>query len=440
MSSTNASGVPLTGEIDRTSIDSDGFGGSAQVVNKSGLFGLGNQFLLGASIDHGVTSYRTQAEFGTVDPGNLIVTGSGIFASAPFDLAPRNVRGTNDYYGVFLSDALDLTDAFTLTLGGRFNLARIQVQDLTGAPEAAALNGTHTYSRFNPQIGATYKLSPTLSAYGGYSEANRAPTIAELSCSDPANPCVISSFLTSDPELKQVVSHTYEAGLRGQWASFDARQSITWSAGLFSTLNTDDIISVNSAAQGRGFFQNAGETLRQGVELGINYRNPRLSAYGAYNYVDATYQTPLSVSSTNNPQNPSPGNPFSIQIQPGNHIPGIAAHKFKVGIDYLMTPEWKLGADMVTATDQFFQGDGNNQNKPLSGYAVFNLHTSYDVSKSIQVYGLVNNVFDARYGTYGSYVNLVNANSIGNAITFTDGRSITPAAPFAAYGGVKFKF
>ena len=57
--------------------------------------------------------------------------------------------------------------------------------------------------------------------YGSYAEANRAPTPAELACSDPDNPCLIESFLTSDPPLKQVVSHTYEAGLCGKFATFN---------------------------------------------------------------------------------------------------------------------------------------------------------------------------------------------------------------------------
>ena len=64
--------------------------------------------------------------------------------------------------------------------------------------------------------GATYAFSPSLSLYGSYSEANRAPTPAELACSDENNPCLIESFLTADPPLKQVVSHTAELGLRGE--------------------------------------------------------------------------------------------------------------------------------------------------------------------------------------------------------------------------------
>ena len=77
------------------------------------------------------------------------------------------------------------------------------------------LNGNHTFSRFNPMIGGTYKITPELTAYAGYSEANRAPTPLELACADPARPCIVAAFLIADPPLKQVVSRTVEAGFRG---------------------------------------------------------------------------------------------------------------------------------------------------------------------------------------------------------------------------------
>ena len=77
------------------------------------------------------------------------------------------------------------------------------------------LNSASHYQRINPVVGATYKFSPALTAYAGYSEANRAPTPLELGCSSPTNPCIIDNFLIADPPLKQVVSHTYETGIRG---------------------------------------------------------------------------------------------------------------------------------------------------------------------------------------------------------------------------------
>ncbi|MCQ4965435.1 TonB-dependent receptor, partial [Bifidobacterium pseudocatenulatum] len=73
----------------------------------------------------------------------------------------------------------------------------------------------HRYARLNPLAGLTYKLTPDVSIYGGYSEANRAPTPLELGCANPAKPCLLEGFLVSDPTLKQVVSRTYETGLRG---------------------------------------------------------------------------------------------------------------------------------------------------------------------------------------------------------------------------------
>ena len=126
-------------------------------------------------------------------------------------IGPVSLRATNRYTGLYALDTFDVTDAFSITAGGRINHARIQLEDQIGT----ALNGEHTFSRFNPIIGGTYKINSGLTAYAGYSEANRAPTPLELACADPARPCIIAAFLIADPPLKQVVSRTVEAGLRG---------------------------------------------------------------------------------------------------------------------------------------------------------------------------------------------------------------------------------
>src|SRR5207249_2481087 len=76
------------------------------------------------------------------------------------------------------------------------------------------LNSNRTYTHLNPVVGLTYKLAPGLTAYGGYSQSNRAPTPLESSCANPVKPCLLENALVSDPPLKQVVAQTYEAGLR----------------------------------------------------------------------------------------------------------------------------------------------------------------------------------------------------------------------------------
>jgi outer membrane receptor protein involved in Fe transport len=72
-----------------------------------------------------------------------------------------------------------VADKLSVTAGARFNIAQIDLLDETGAEPL--LNSAAHYQRLNPVIGATYKFSPALTAYAGYSEANRAPNAAGAS-------------------------------------------------------------------------------------------------------------------------------------------------------------------------------------------------------------------------------------------------------------------
>jgi iron complex outermembrane recepter protein len=435
------------GSLDRTKQQADSYGFALQGVEKTPLGKLPNQFLLGASIDHGHVPYETSSELGQLGQQFVVNAFSPPFVFAePDDFAARNLTTQNTYVGAYFSDTLDVTSDLAVTVGGRYNFARIQITDNTGNdPE---VDGDNKYYRFNPMAGATYQLGWGTTLFGSYAEANRAPTPAELACADPVNPCLIESFLTADPPLQQVVSQTYELGLRGRLASLGAGQNLQWTAGLFHALNTNDIIAVASPIQGRGFFQNAGDTLRQGVEAGLRYTEKRLMFYANYAFVSATFETPLELASPNNPAAvPCSGDPTAtcVNVSPGDRIPGIPEHRFKTGFDYWATPQWKFGADLVVASNQIFFGDEGNDNAPLAGYATVNLHTSYDVTQNVQVYGIVNNLFDSHYGLFGNYFNLAQANQAASADGlgdnfFTDPRTITPASPFAAYGGVRFKY
>ena len=217
------------GVIDNINQKAESWGGSVQAVEKQRVFGHGNQFLVGSSYDQGSVAYGTASEIGTIQP-LYVVRGSGIFITEPDDFAPRNVAVDTKYFGVYFSDSFDITDEVTLTVGGRYNNAQIDLVDLSG--NFPNITSSHEFSRFNPNAGLAYEFVPGISMYGGYSEANRAPTPAELACADPENPCPIESFLTDDPPLKQVVTDTWEAGFRGDNGGSNGHR-FTWNAGLF---------------------------------------------------------------------------------------------------------------------------------------------------------------------------------------------------------------
>jgi iron complex outermembrane recepter protein len=417
------------GEIDRTWTTANSFGGSLQATSTQRVFERINHFIVGVSLDQGRVQFTGTSELGTIGQ-DLFVAGTGVFIDQPAgDVAPVRLLATTRYTGIYATDTLDLTDKLAVTAGGRFNVAEIKLHDEIGT----ALNGNETFSRFNPVIGATYKFTRELTAYAGYSEANRAPTPLELGCADPVRPCLIDNFLVSDPHLKQVVSHTYEAGLRGRVDLGEDHGRLNWSLGVFRTGNTDDIINIASPIAGHGFFQNGGKTLRQGLEASASYKQDRWTAYANYTFIDATFQSRLTLSSPNNPAADADGNIFVV---PGDRIPAVPQHRFKAGAEYAVTEPWKIGADLNVVGSQYLVGDQSNQNPKVPAYWVVNLHTSYQVSKHVEVFGLVQNLFDRRYYTFGTFFDPTAIPFLG----LTDPRTLAPGMPLAAYAGLRAKF
>ena len=233
---------------------------------------------------------------GGLTPLDRVFIGPGIVIDEPGINSPVGVAISNATYGVYFADTLNLTPRLALTVSGRFNAALIDLNDQNGGD----LSGNHSYNHFNPAAGVTYQFTPWLTAYAGYAVANRAPTPAELSCAGPANSCSLANFFVGDPDLQQVVSHTVEAGVRGSFAPFDGAR-LSYNLGLFRSNLDNDIAFVNSVTQGRAFFANIGQTRRQGVDAGVQFKTDRWLAYIAYTHTDATFQSGFIEASGSNP-------------------------------------------------------------------------------------------------------------------------------------------
>jgi iron complex outermembrane recepter protein len=427
----------LVGSIERLNTDSHSWGVGFEGTEKAPLFGRPNLFIAGVAYDAGRSNYKTSSELGQIGP-KYVVEGSGVVIGGVDhdpdegdELAPRDLDAENTYWGFYFSNALDVTDELTVTVGGRYNYARIKLTDNTG--DFPDLNATNTYERFNPMAGANYKFSRNLSLYGGYSESNRAPTPAELGCAEPENPCLIESFLTDDPPLDQVVGRTAEIGLRGQGNYMGGQY--TWGAGLFRTLASDDILPVSE--DNRIFFVNGGDTLRQGVELQATYATRKWNVYGGYSFIDAT------LDECTEPDDEG----LCAFLSEGDRLPGIPRHRFKAGFEYWITSKWKFGADIIAASNSPYFPNAESAeeglNAYLPGYTRVDLRSSYDVTDNIQVYGLIKNLFDQRYGLYGTYFEadeVTEADLALGGAGFDDERTMSPSMPFAAYGGVKIRY
>ena len=425
------------GEIDSNSAHTTGYGGAVQLTSTARLAGVENSFAAGVGVDRANTGFRADAELGTIGP-DFVVRGGGIFLGAsgdPISDGPVQLSTHNTYLGAYVLDTLKPTAAIAVTAGGRFNSAAVDLEDLLGG----ALSGHHHYQRFNPVVGATYAFGRGLVAYAGYSEANRAPTPLELGCANPLQPCIIDSFLVSDPELKQVVARTVEAGLRGSFPVAGRAGALRWQLGLYRTLSDNDILNIPSPLNnGFGYFANVGGARRRGLDASLSYKGGPLMVYASYAYVDASYRRAITLAAPG-------GDPFAdaggdIAVAAGDHISSVPRQRAKLGLDLDVTSRWTLGADLLYVGAEYYGGDESNQNPKLPGYATLGLHTTYRVSPRLQLRGQIENLLNRRYATFGTFFD--NSSYVGNPEfpDLTDTRTSTPGKPFAAYVGVKVSY
>jgi iron complex outermembrane recepter protein len=437
-------GQPL-GEIDSNWTRTLSTGATGQLTDIDKILGHNNTITAGVSVDHGWTHFTGSSTLATLPPDFVVPWSDETIDEPVYDVSPANLDAQNTYVGVYVLDTFDITDRLSIHAGARFNDAQIELTDLTGTNPN--LNANDNFNRINPVVGATFKITPDIAAYASYSEANRAPTPLELGCSSPTQPCMIDNFLVADPPLQQIVARTVEAGFKGSNAiGGPIPGRLDWSIAGYRTENQNDIYSVPSQQViGFGYYVNAGDTLRQGVDLGATYTTDKWDAYANYSYIEAIFLTPVQLASPNNPNDnctDSAGDSVECVV-PGDNLPGIPRHKFKIGFDYEVLPNWKVGADVVYRSSQYYFGDEINSLPPISGFATLNLRTSYQINKNVQIFGLINNALDYRGATYGTLWETDSSTNQNTGLCTTglfcsaDPRAITIAPPLEAFIGVK---
>jgi iron complex outermembrane recepter protein len=425
------------GEIDFSNTNTNTVGSGLQAKFTNPVLSRPNNLVVGTTVDHSFTNYTAYGELGTLE-GTLNVVGSGTIIDAGLSPTPAppieqpvDVDGTNNYFGLFATDTLDITPRLSATASGRLNLAWIGLQDLTGI--APQLTNSYFYSHFNPGVGLTYRLGGGVTAYGGWSESNRAPTPGELSCSNPRTPCILDAFLVADPPLKQVVSQTFEAGLRGRTTLAALPGEFHWNLGAYRTNAYNDILLLATQVNGYGYYSNVGETRRQGIEAGLSYNWQKWTVNLNYSYLDAIFLDNLTLSS-NSPAVNAQGNIF---VHPGDNIPLMPRNRVVFNVDYQATPQWSIGFDAKFVGSQYLIGDESNQESPLPAYGVVDLHSELKVNKRMTVFVNVYNLFNRLYYTYGTYTQL---DGLPPNLNLTNPETLSPSPGRVAYAGVRIDY
>ncbi|MFT5395397.1 MAG: iron complex outermembrane receptor protein [Gammaproteobacteria bacterium] len=453
--------LETVGGIERNAINNisnreqEGFGTSLQSTFLNDLFGHQNQFIFGTGYQQGLIDFLSSVEIASL---NCTVNGTDCtLASADRGTSRTSlfvpgegtsIKAHNRSWSLYATDTFSVTEKLAITASIRYNNSHIVLGDrstessLVNPDDPNALNGEHDFDRINPAFGVTYNFDNNIGIYGSYSESARAPTPIELLCAREDAPCNLPNAFLADPPLEQVVTKSYEGGIRGE-----LNNGIGYSISAFHSTNNDDIIfgSTGGTTSSTGFFRNVGDTERAGTEVGLNgIFKKKLDWYLNYSYVSATFQDAFVGVSANHPNATDlngDGDANEIQVDSGDNIPGIPEHTFKLGGLYSFTQKFSVGANMIYNSSQVLRGDESNELGPVDGYAVVNLNSTYKINKTFSVFARVNNLFDTNYETFGL---------LGEADEVFDGSGATAAfsspvfqgsgAPISAFVGISATF
>jgi outer membrane receptor protein involved in Fe transport len=409
-------------DVDSNEIQNDyGFSGQATWVTSPGIGR--NQFTAGASIDRGSVTYIQNTQYGYLNPNYTITLvpafQDGTASSNPVD-SRVNLHGLTPNWSFYLTDTLTIGKKLNLTVSGRYNRLTVNNADrINPIAGPGSLDGDYVYQRFNPAIGLTWSPVSTVNAYASYTQGSRAPTAIELGCADPANPCALPNALASDPPLRQVVTGTWEAGLRGK-PEISFLHNLTWNAGVFRAENRNDILFVSSVQLGTGYFQNFAKTRREGFDATLDGRIGRVTWGLGYTFLAATYQSTETVDGSANSTSDTalsgyPGLDGNIYIHPGDRIPLIPKQSGKAYADFHATSKLVFDLNEVTESSSYARGNENNAYQAdgvyylgpgvSPGYAITNFRAHYDLTKHWQFAVQIDNLFNHEYYTAAQLAN-----------------------------------
>jgi outer membrane receptor protein involved in Fe transport len=340
----------------------------------------------------------------------------------------------NHHLGVFAANTYTPVAPLSIQLAGRFNFSDIELSDRLGT----ALDGHHTFNRVNPSLGVTVRPAQPVTLFASYGESSRAPSAIELSCADPEEPCRVPNAFLADPPLEQVVTRAVEVGARGAHGGTRSRPELSWSLAGFGSRNFDDIIFVAGSRIGTGYFRNAGETQRIGLEAGINAELGAVQLYASYTLLRATFESELTLPGVEvaeqGEEQDEPEAVPSVDVEPGNRLPGLPTHSAKAGITITPFPRWSLGLSTIAQSSRPFRGDEANERTGVEGYAIVNAHSAYQLLDSLTLFMKIQNLLDTEYETFGL---------LGNPSEVLEGTSdprfLGPGAPLGVWGGLELR-
>jgi serine/threonine protein kinase/outer membrane receptor protein involved in Fe transport len=325
---------------------------------------------------------------------------TGGHPSVATDTAYVNQSESVEGLGAFAQVEWPVTSKLLFSGGGRWDQTNFNVidhffgdhQDNSGSRAMIATTG---------HLGGSYVFAPAFTTYVTWSTAFETPTTTELS----SKPDGTGGF---NGNLGPAQVHTVEGGARGNIGG-----GLTYTLSLFRVTEDNAIIQFLQSG-GSAYFQNAGRTRNDGLELGIEERVTSWAdlnlAWTATKYRFVNYIFPVGA---------------VIDTLDGKKPAGVPDEFVRIGVRTHWR-RWTLDAD-ETWSSSMYADDQNTQVVPGWGHGDLSVRATWSAV-----------VGDVRLQPFASVNNLFNQAYIGSVtINGAAGRTIEPAPLRNYYFGME---
>lgn len=226
--------LPFPGS-NRVAFDRQFYGVSSQYQQVSALAGLPLTWVSGVDVHRQSDDRRRyRAEAGVIEAQTQQETQNATNAA------------------VFAQGDLAVTERLNLSLGGRWDRLRLSIDDQW--LQDGDNSGSRTFREYSGVAGVSYRFASSHQAYATLGTAFESPTFTEF-----ANPSGAGGF---NPDIDPQQALNREVGIRGVIGD-----GVSYDLALFSVRVEDEILPYE--IDGRTYYENAGKTRRDGLELGL---------------------------------------------------------------------------------------------------------------------------------------------------------------------------
>ena len=289
-----------------------------------------------------------------------------------FDTGTTARTGIDSAYGLlsFGGDTLNLS-------GG----VRVDDHDQYGTQVTFGANGSYT-------LGDAWRIKAS------YGEGFKAPTLFQL-LSNLGNPAL-------EPEKSRSYDIGVERGSRqaGVYAALTLFQRDTRNQIDFVSCDASIPVCADPAARPFGTYDNIARARARGFEAELAADvSPRVRTSAAYSYIDTENRSAGSANFGND-----------LARRPRHALTASADWNSSTARDGV-----NIGADLRLVGDSF---DNAANTVPLDGYALVTVRASVPFGENFELYGRVENLFDADYQTVATYGTAGRTGTIGARVRF----------------------